>query len=119
MDAWSRLADTFLNWGYIAEVLPTMFSYGLLNTIVLALSSGLIGTFLGILLALMGISRNPVARWIARIYTDIFRGLPEVVIILVIGLGIGPIVGGLTGNNPYPLGIAALEDKIVQRRLPC
>jgi polar amino acid transport system substrate-binding protein len=31
-----------------------------------------------------------------------------VVIILIIGLGVGPIVGGLTGNNPYPLGIAAL-----------
>ena len=29
-------------------------------------------------------------------------------IILLIGLGVGPIVGGLTGNNPYPLGIAAL-----------
>jgi polar amino acid transport system substrate-binding protein len=31
-----------------------------------------------------------------------------VVIILIIGLGIGPLVGGLTNNNPYPLGIAAL-----------
>jgi polar amino acid transport system substrate-binding protein len=31
-----------------------------------------------------------------------------VVIILLIGLGVGPVVGGLTGNNPYPLGIAAL-----------
>ena len=41
-------------------------------------------------------------------YTDIFRGLPEVVIILIIGLGVGPLVGGLTNNNPYPLGIAAL-----------
>ena len=30
------------------------------------------------------------------------------VIILLIGLGVGPVVGGLTGNNPYPLGIAAL-----------
>ena len=47
-------------------------------------------------------------RWPARVYTDVFRGLPEVVIILLIGLGVGPIVGGLTGNNPYPLGIAAL-----------
>ncbi|WP_115787920.1 amino acid ABC transporter permease [Arthrobacter silvisoli] len=110
MDAWSRLADTFLNWGYIAEVLPTMFSYGLLNTIVLALSSGLIGTFLGILLALMGISRNPVARWIARIYTDIFRGLPAVLLILVIGLGFGPLLKELTGiRSPYPLGILALS----------
>jgi polar amino acid transport system substrate-binding protein len=31
-----------------------------------------------------------------------------VVIILIIGMGIGPLVGGLTNNNPYPLGIAAL-----------
>ncbi|WP_426298720.1 amino acid ABC transporter permease [Arthrobacter sp. R-11] len=110
MDAWSRLADTFLNWGYIAEVLPTMFSYGLLNTIVLALTSGLIGTILGILLALMGISRNPVARWIARIYTDIFRGLPAVLVILVIGLGFGPLLKDLAGiRSPYPLGIIALS----------
>ncbi len=63
---------------------------------------------LGLVLAIAGISRSRWLRWPARVYTDIFRGLPEVVIILVIGLGIGPIVGGLTGNNPYPLGIAAL-----------
>ncbi|WP_234898641.1 amino acid ABC transporter permease, partial [Mycolicibacter kumamotonensis] len=42
------------------------------------------------------------------IYTDIFRGLPEVLIILLIGLAVGPLVSGLTHNNPYPLGIAAL-----------
>lgn len=29
-------------------------------------------------------------------------------IILLIGLAVGPLVGGLTHNNPYPLGIAAL-----------
>jgi polar amino acid transport system substrate-binding protein len=59
-------------------------------------------------LAVAGISRHRWLRWPARVYTDIFRGLPEVVIILLIGLGVGPVVGGLTGNNPYPLGIAAL-----------
>ena len=51
---------------------------------------------------------GPLAAWPARVYTDIFRGLPEVVIILLIGLGVGPMVGGLTDNNPFPLGIAAL-----------
>ena len=29
-------------------------------------------------------------------------------IILLIGLGVGPLVSGLTNNNPFPLGIAAL-----------
>src|SRR6202012_2285510 len=33
---------------------------------------------------------------------------PEVVIILMIGMGIGPLVSGLTNDNPFPLGIAAL-----------
>ena len=47
-----------------------------------------------------GISRSAWLRFPARVYTDIFRGLPEVVIILLIGLGVGPIVGRLTGNNP-------------------
>jgi polar amino acid transport system substrate-binding protein len=67
-----------------------------------------IGLVLGMVLAVAGISTSRWLRWPARVYTDIFRGLPEVVIILLIGLGIGPVVGHLTNNNPYPLGIAAL-----------
>ncbi|OFI39886.1 amino acid ABC transporter permease [Arthrobacter sp. SW1] len=109
MDTLTRLGETFLDWKAIGEVLPTMFAVGLPNTLIIALSAGLIGTLLGILLALMGISRNPVARWIARIYTDIFRGLPSILILLVISLGFGPLFREATGiSTPYPMGIAAL-----------
>ncbi len=31
------------------------------------------------------------------------------VIILLVGLGVGPVVKGLTGSNPYWLGAAALS----------
>ena len=75
---------------------------------ILTFAASVIGLVLGMVLAVAGISTSRWLRWPARIYTDIFRGLPEVVIILLIGLGIGPVVGPLTGNNPYPLGIAAL-----------
>jgi polar amino acid transport system substrate-binding protein len=85
-----------------------MLTTGLPNTLILTVSSGVIGLVVGMALAVASISRARWLRWPARVYTDIFRGLPEVVIILLIGLGIGPIVGGLTNNNPYPLGIAAL-----------
>jgi polar amino acid transport system substrate-binding protein len=71
-------------------------------------SASVIGLALGMLLAVAGISHSRWLRWPARVYTDVFRGLPEVVIILIIGLGLGPIVGGLTNNNPYPIGVAAL-----------
>ncbi|MGV0108743.1 amino acid ABC transporter permease [Arthrobacter sp. CP30] len=110
MDAFEQLGKTFFDWEAMAAVLPDLLTVGLPNTLLLALASGVIGTIVGMILAIMGISRNRVLRWIARIYTDIFRGLPAVVIILLIGLGLGPILRQLTGStSPYPLGILALS----------
>jgi polar amino acid transport system substrate-binding protein len=104
----SQLKDSFLNWDLYKQAIPDLFKTGLPNTLILTVSASVIGLALGMALAVAGISRARWLRWPARVYTDIFRGLPEVVIILLIGLGVGPVVGGLTGNNPYPLGIAAL-----------
>ncbi|HYZ67472.1 MAG TPA: ABC transporter substrate-binding protein/permease [Mycobacterium sp.] len=104
----SQLKDSFLNWDLYKQAIPDLFKTGLPNTLILTVSAAVIGLVLGMALAIAGISRSRWLRWPARVYTDIFRGLPEVVIILLIGLGVGPVVGGLTGNNPYPLGIVAL-----------
>ncbi|WP_101950996.1 ABC transporter substrate-binding protein/permease [Mycobacterium sp. 3519A] len=104
----SQLRDSFLNWDLYKQAFPDLLKTGLPNTLILTVCAAVIGLVLGMALAVAGISRSRWLRWPARVYTDIFRGLPEVVIILLIGLGVGPVVGGLTGNNPYPLGIAAL-----------
>ncbi|WP_019973381.1 ABC transporter substrate-binding protein/permease [Mycobacterium sp. 141] len=104
----SQLAASFLDWDLYRQSIPVLFKTGLPNTVILTICASIIGLVLGMGLAVAGISRSRWLRWPARIYTDIFRGLPEVVIILLIGLGVGPVVGSLTGNNPYPLGIAAL-----------
>ncbi|TPG35076.1 ABC transporter permease subunit [Mycobacterium hodleri] len=103
-----QLKDSFLDWELYRKAIPDLFTTGLPNTLILTVCASVIGLVLGMGLAVAGISRARWLRWPARVYTDVFRGLPEVVIILIIGLGVGPIVGGLTGNNPYPLGIAAL-----------
>jgi len=104
----AQLRDSFFDWGLYKEAIPAMVTTGLPNTLILTVCSSIIGLAIGIALAVAGISHARWLRWPARIYTDIFRGLPEVVIILLIGLGIGPLASGLTNNNPYPLGIAAL-----------
>jgi polar amino acid transport system substrate-binding protein len=104
----AQLAAAFGNWELYKQAIPDLLKTGLPNTLLLTVSAAVIGLVLGMALAVAGISRHRWLRWPARVYTDIFRGLPEVVIILLIGLGLGPVVGGLTGNNPYPLGIAAL-----------
>lgn len=110
METLELLGQTFFDWEAMAEVLPNLLLVGLPNTLFLALVSGVIGTVLGMLLAVMGISRNRLLRWAARIYTDIFRGVPAVVIILLIGIGLGPVLRQFTGStSPYPLGILALS----------
>jgi polar amino acid transport system substrate-binding protein len=105
---WTQLRESFLDWSLYKKAIPDLLKTGLPNTLILTFCASVIGLLLGLALAVAGISRSAWLRVPARIYTDLFRGLPEVVIILIIGLGIGPIVGGFTGNNPYPLGIAAL-----------
>lgn len=104
----TQLRESFLDWELYKKAIPDLLTTGLPNTLLLTVSAAVIGLVLGMGLAVAGISRSRWLRWPARIYTDIFRGLPEVVIILLIGLGVGPMVGQLTGNDPYPLGIAAL-----------
>ncbi|MEU7630188.1 ABC transporter substrate-binding protein/permease [Nocardia sp. NPDC049220] len=103
-----QLKDTFFDWSLYRKAFPDLLRTGLPNTVILAVVSGVLGTVLGMLLAVAGISRTRWLRWPARVYTDIFRGLPAVVIILLIGLGVGPVVRNLTGNNPYWLGAVAL-----------
>lgn len=77
-----NLRRSFLDWNAMAEVLPTMITVGLKNTLILAAASTVLGVVIGMILAIMGISRSPWLRIPARIYTDIFRGLPAIVTIL-------------------------------------
>jgi polar amino acid transport system substrate-binding protein len=104
----AQLRDSFFDWDMYRQAIPILLTTGLPNTLILTNSAIVIGLALGMVLAMAGMSHSRWLRWPARVYTDIFRGLPEAVIILLIGMGIGPLVGGLTHNDPYPLGIAAL-----------
>ncbi|RSD19809.1 amino acid ABC transporter permease [Amycolatopsis eburnea] len=101
--------NTFLDWDYISQVLPDLLKTGLLNTLVLSVSSALIGIVVGMVLAVMGLSTKWWLRWPARIYTDIFRGLPAILTILLIGQGLGTLARDVVGTNPYPMGILALS----------
>ena len=57
MDALDQLVKTFFDWEAMAAVLPNMIMFGLPNTLILAVSSGVLGCILGMVLAVMGTSR--------------------------------------------------------------
>ncbi|UIY27139.1 amino acid ABC transporter permease (plasmid) [Rhizobium leguminosarum] len=104
-----NLRRSFLDWDAMAEVLPSMISVGLKNTLILAAASTVLGVVIGMTLAVMGISQSRWLRLPARIYTDVFRGLPAIVTILIIGQGFARIGREIFGPSPFPLGILALS----------
>ena len=109
MDVLRTLWQTFFDVDAMRTALPELLRVGLPNTLVLALTSAVVGTVLGMLLAVAALSSRRWLRWPARVYTDIFRGLPAAVTILLIGVGLSPLGLAVWGPNPYPLGILALS----------
>jgi polar amino acid transport system permease protein/polar amino acid transport system substrate-binding protein len=108
VDALITVWETFFDFDAMRAALPELLAVGLPNTLILAVSSGIVGTVLGMLLAVAGMSRRRWLRWPARIYTDVLRGLPAAVTILLIGVGFAPLGLMVWGPNPYPFGILAL-----------
>ncbi len=109
MDWFENLSRTFLDWQAMVAILPNMIAVGLKNTLILASASTVLGVVIGMVLAVMGISENLFLRLWARVYTDIFRGLPAIVTILLVGQGFARLGRELFGPSPYPLGILALS----------
>ena len=109
MDWLDNIITTFFDFEAMLQVLPQLFAVGLVNTLVISIWATLIGIVLGMLVAIMGISPSRWLRIPARVYTDIFRGLPAILTILLIGQGFARFSQQVFGPSPYPLGILALS----------
>jgi len=109
MDWLDNIITTFFDFDAMLQVLPQLFAVGLVNTLVISIWATLIGIVLGMLIAIMGISPSRWLRIPARVYTDIFRGLPAILTILLIGQGFARFSQQVFGPSPYPLGILALS----------
>ena len=104
------LSDTFFNWAYGAEVLPKIL-LGFMTNVVLTIIAASCVAILGLTIALLRTSRSPALtpfRFLATIYVDLFRGIPMILVILLVGFGIPALrIKGLT-NNVLILGTLAV-----------
>ena len=60
---------------------------GTVLTIELAVASLLVGIVLGLLTASAKLSKNRLFRWLAQLYTEVVRGIPEMLVVLVVFFG--------------------------------
>lgn len=97
---------TFFDWSEMKAVLPTLLTEGIRNTLFIAVLAAIVGVVLGMVLAMMLLSRTWVVRIPARVYVDIFRGLPAIVTISLIGLGLP--AADIRPFGRSPLGYAVL-----------
>lgn len=74
-----RLYEQFIDFG---EGWPQFVIAGLGNTIKAALIAMVLATAIGFVLALARIAQNPVSRILARVYIDVFRSIPLLILIL-------------------------------------
>jgi len=87
---WTRFQEKFLDATIFWESLPKLIEKFWVNVRLFLIAEALILAF-GLLLAFLRSLPGPVAtplRIIATVYVDVFRALPGVLVILVLGLGI-------------------------------
>ncbi|GAA3432701.1 amino acid ABC transporter permease [Kutzneria kofuensis] len=102
---------TFFDLDEILAVLPTLLTEGLRNTLLIAGLAIALGVVAGVLLAMLLLSRRRLVRLPARLYVDVFRGLPAIVTVSLVGLGLP--AAGIRPFGREPLGYAVLAIALV------
>ena len=108
---WSRVQSSFFDWDTAVKAFPRVLDGLWLNLRVLVFASISVLIF-ALLLALLTTLRNPVLtplRLLAKGYIDLFRGLPLIITLYLVGFGIpGLRIEGIGRIAPEILGTIAL-----------
>ncbi len=101
---WPRVRDTFFDWDEAKRTFPAVLEGFTLN-LKLFLGCGLAIVIIGMAIAVMRTLRGPVffpLRAFGVVYTDIFRGVPLLLLLYLLGFGIpGLRLDGLLGSSLF------------------
>jgi polar amino acid transport system permease protein len=105
---WARLGTAMFQWNIVKAQFPSILTGAAKNTLVFTILGFAGGLSFGLLFALMRLSSVKPYRWFAATYIEIFRGIPLLVTLLILGFGI-PIATGWRWPNPYLQGAIPLS----------
>lgn len=104
---WSRLTDAMFRWEIVTEQFPKILTSAAKNTLIFTVLGFSGGLALGLVFALMRLSSVRPYRWFAATYIEVFRGIPLVVTLLILGFGL-PIAFQWSWPNPWLRGAVPL-----------
>ena len=109
---WAELQRAFFDWELVKEQFPRVLTVALKNTIIYTACGFTFGLVLGLVLALMRLSSVGPYRWIATGVIELFRGLPALLTIILVGFALPiamdirvPSVFGLSGAGILALAL--------------
>ncbi|MFI7443767.1 amino acid ABC transporter permease [Nonomuraea indica] len=105
---WPSLAQNFAKPDVAEKALPELFTIALKNTLIYTTGGFVFAFLLGLLLALMRLSTVRPYRWISGLYIEIFRGLPALLIFLLITFLPLALPGFAVPGGTYGQGILGL-----------
>lgn len=110
---WGRLGDAFFRVDIARGMFPGVITVALRNTVFYTVLAFAFGLALGLVLALMRLSTVAPYRWVATAYIELFRGLPALLVLFMVGYGFPlafpdrEIPGGVYGSVAVGLGLTA------------
>ncbi|KOX16280.1 ABC transporter permease [Streptomyces sp. NRRL F-6491] len=107
---WERVDSLFLDGAELRAAFPELLRGFWLNIQMFLIAEVLI-LVLGLLIALVRVSRAPglqPLRLAAAVYVDVFRGVPTLLLVFLIGFGLPALQLQGTPSEPWVLGVIAL-----------
>jgi polar amino acid transport system permease protein len=107
---WDRVKETFFDWDEAKDSFPDI-ARGFWVTIKLFMTIEPIVLVVGLLLALVRNTRSAVMfplRALAVVYVDLFRGIPTLLLVFLVGFGIPALGLQGTPTSAFWLGVIAL-----------
>ena len=107
---WAHIQEAFFQPDIAADLFPEIVTVGVKNTLIITSLAFVGGLAIGMTVALMRLSSFPLYRWVAVAYIELFRGIPALVTLILVGFTV-PIALGFRVPGRY--GAAAVGLAIV------
>jgi polar amino acid transport system permease protein len=97
------------DWGFAFQIMnqKPVIDGLIRGTIVGTIGAMIIGVGLGIVVAILRLSENPVLKWVAFAYTWFFRAMPRYVLLAILGSGVGYLYSELRIGLPFGQQLAS------------
>jgi polar amino acid transport system permease protein len=87
------LQRAFFDPGIARDLFPEILTYAARNTLIITAGSFGLGLVLGLLVAVMRLSPIRLYRWTAAVYIEVFRGIPALVSLIIVGFVVPMTLG--------------------------